>query len=136
MSASDAAQGATPGGDNLLELAMLGKTALALAVVVGIILLCSYALRRLNAGRGQAGRHLKVVASAAVGQKERVVVIQVEETWLVLGVGGGQVNALHHLPAPAEPPEPPAADAGGFATRLASALRQGKARSGDDGASS
>ena len=42
------------------------------------------------------------------------------------------------LAAPAEPPEPPAADGsgGGFATRLATALRQGKARSGDDGASS
>ncbi|WP_129138478.1 flagellar biosynthetic protein FliO [Modicisalibacter coralii] len=130
MSETAATQGAaeTLGGSpsDLMGLAMLGKTVLALLVVIGVILLCSYLLRRLNAGRGQAGQHLKVVGSAAVGQKERVVIVEVQDTWLVLGVGGGQVNALHRMEAPDEPPRPTSAntDPQGFASRFAAALRQ------------
>lgn len=111
---------------DLMGLAMLGKTALALLVVIGVILLCSYLLRRLNTARGQAGQHLKVVGSAAVGQKERVVIVEVQDTWLVLGVGGGQVNALHRMDAPDEPSHStsPSTDPQSFASRFASALRQ------------
>lgn len=113
--------------NDLLGLAVLGKTALALAVVIGVILLCSALLKRLGNGRGRHGQHLKVVASTAVGQRERVVVVEVKDTWLVLGVGGGQVNALHQLPAP--PPgddgtpqaSPEIGDS--FAMRFANAMR-------------
>jgi flagellar protein FliO/FliZ len=36
-----------------------------------------------------------------VGQRERVVVVEVGATWLVLGVTSNQVNTLHSLPAQA-----------------------------------
>ncbi|SFH45124.1 flagellar biosynthetic protein FliO [Modicisalibacter xianhensis] len=111
-------------GDTLLGLATLGKTALALALVIGVILLCSALLKRVGPGRTGHNRHLKLVASTAVGQRERVVIVEVEGTWLVLGVGGGEVTRLHEMPAP-EPHEPagPAADADGFAARFATAMR-------------
>ncbi len=85
-----------------MGLAVLGKTALALGLVIAVIFACSYLLRRLNAGRGRGDRHLKVVTSSAIGQRERVVIVEVEGTWLVLGVGGGQVTRLHELPAPSD----------------------------------
>ena len=31
---------------------------------------------------------------------ERLVVVEVGDTWLLLGVGGGQVSTLHTLPRP------------------------------------
>jgi flagellar protein FliO/FliZ len=34
-----------------------------------------------------------------VGQRERVVVVEIGDDWLVLGVAAGQVRALHTLPA-------------------------------------
>jgi flagellar protein FliO/FliZ len=41
---------------------------------------------------------VKVVGATMVGPRERVVVIEVEDARLVLGVGGGQVRLLHTLP--------------------------------------
>ncbi|WP_136064850.1 flagellar biosynthetic protein FliO [Modicisalibacter radicis] len=129
MSQTSATQGAaetigSAQGD-LMGLAVLGKTALALGLVIAVIFACSYLLRRLSAGRGRGDRHLKVVTSTAVGQRERVVIVEVEGTWLVLGVGGGQVTRLHDLPAPDEPERDDHAgdEAQGFAARFATALR-------------
>ncbi|MEA3250458.1 MAG: flagellar biosynthetic protein FliO [Pseudomonadota bacterium] len=129
MSQTSATQGAaetigSAQGD-LMGLAVLGKTALALGLVIAVIFACSYLLRRINAARGRGDRHLKVVTSTAIGQRERVVIVEVEGTWLVLGVGGGQVNRLHELPAPSKPErdEGAAGEAQGFAARFATALR-------------
>jgi flagellar protein FliO/FliZ len=33
-----------------------------------------------------------------VGPRERVVIVEVEDTWLVVGVAPGRVNALHQMP--------------------------------------
>ena len=39
---------------------------------------------------------IKVIGGVAVGQRERVVVVEVGGTWLVVGVAPGQVRALAH----------------------------------------
>lgn len=70
-----------------------------LAVVVGLILACGWAARRFGMQQVGGGRLLKVISSVAVGQRERVVVVEVEGTWLVLGVASGSVRSLHQLPA-------------------------------------
>ncbi|QQE90545.1 flagellar biosynthetic protein FliO [Azotobacter chroococcum] len=111
------------GADSLLGLAALGKTALALALVIGLIVLCSWLLRRLGSGRQWPGQHLRVIGSSLLGPRERVVIVEVRGTWLVLGVTGQQISKLHELPAP--PTEAGAGDArpaGGFAERFAGAL--------------
>ncbi|MFO1282229.1 MAG: flagellar biosynthetic protein FliO [Burkholderiales bacterium] len=51
---------------------------------------------------------LRVVASQTVGARERVVVLELGDDWLVVGVAPGQVSALdkqprRELPAPARP---------------------------------
>lgn len=123
--------------DALLGMTALGKTAMALALVVAVIFLCSYLVKRLHP-QGQAhGRHLKVVGSTAVGSRERVVIVDVEGTWLVLGVGGGQISKLHECQAPVATPSsaPIPPQEGNFATRFASALKHnaGKALGGGSG---
>ena len=110
------------GGESLIGMAMIGKTAAALALVIAIILLCTALLKRLgNANR--AGGHLQLIGSTAVGNRERVVIVQVEDTWLVLGVGSGRITKLHERPAPAAPveDESPRAPAS-FAKRFSQAL--------------
>jgi flagellar protein FliO/FliZ len=47
-----------------------------------------------------------VVGSTAVGTRERVVVVEVDGTWLLLGVGGGNVRLLHSQPRPADSSKP------------------------------
>jgi len=62
-----------------------------------------------------------------LGQRERVVIVEVAGTWLVLGVAPGQVSKLHELPAPAADAAPASpVDAplpGSFAERFGQALR-------------
>ncbi|MFC3285181.1 flagellar biosynthetic protein FliO [Litchfieldella rifensis] len=116
----------TASSDALLGMAALGKTAAALALVVAIIVLCSYLVKRWGPSRGLTGGRLRVVGSTAIGNRERVVIVEVEDTWLVLGVGGGQVNKLHELAAPDEAavPQPsPHPETEGFASRFALALK-------------
>jgi flagellar protein FliO/FliZ len=43
---------------------------------------------------------VKVVGGVMLGPRERLVVVEVGETWLLLGVGGGQVSTLHTLSRP------------------------------------
>ncbi|MDP9963153.1 flagellar protein FliO/FliZ [Variovorax paradoxus] len=76
--------------------------------VLALIFLCAWAARRFGLQRLGGGQSVKVVSSTMVGQRERVVVVEVGGTWLVLGVAAGRVNALHSLPAQALPAAAPA----------------------------
>jgi flagellar protein FliO/FliZ len=99
------AQAAPPPEAGAAVLQML----LGLVAVVALLLGGLWLLKRFAAPRGQAAGLLRVVAGAAVGPRERVVVVEVGDTWLVVGVAPGQVRSLHRLPRPpaagaAEPP--------------------------------
>lgn len=82
-----------------------------LAAVIAALLGGLWLLKRLSAPRGAAAGTLRVIAGAAVGARERVVLIEVGETWLVVGVAPGQVSALHQMPR-GQLPAAPAAAAG------------------------
>jgi len=112
--------------DSLAGLAVLGKTAAALVLVIGLILLLARLARHLSSNTNAPAQALRVVASTALSPKERVVIVALADTWLVLGVGGGQINKLHELPAPPETPQRAAPP--GFAARFAQVV----ARKGDE----
>jgi flagellar protein FliO/FliZ len=71
---------------------------LGLGVVIALLFGALWLLKRLSAPRGAAAGILRVVAGAAVGPRERIVLVEVGDTWLVVGVAPGQVSALHQLP--------------------------------------
>lgn len=122
-SSADPAIEAAGNSDTLLGMAALGKTAAALALIILVILVLTYLVKRWSLQHAPAGSRLKVVATTAVGSRERVVIVEVEGTWLVLGVASGQVSKLHELPAPPQAPRPDT-DTHRFSRRLASALQQ------------
>lgn len=86
---------------------------LGLGVVIALLVGALWLLKRLSAPRGAAAGVLRVVAGAAVGPRERVVLVEVGDTWLVVGVAPGQVNALHQLPRQDLAVSPAAASPGG-----------------------
>jgi len=86
------AVGAT-GASSLLQ------AGLGMAAVLGLIFLCAWLMRRFGVQRFGGGQLVKVVSSSMVGQRERVVVVEVEGTWLVLGVTASHINTLHTLQA-------------------------------------
>lgn len=98
-----------------------------LAVVLAAIVGTAWALRRLAPGQGRVGGVLKLVGGLMVGPKERVVLLEIGETWLVLGVAPGQVTALHAMekPARAEAADSVSEPEHGFAHRLLKAMGRG-----------
>lgn len=71
---------------------------LGLGVVIAALIGGLWLLKRVSAPHGAAAGALRVIAGASVGPRERVMLVEVEDTWLVVGVAPGQVNALHQMP--------------------------------------
>jgi flagellar protein FliO/FliZ len=71
------------------------KMVAGLLLVLAIIGAIAWALKRFAFHPNTASGAIKIIASAAVGQRERIVLVEVENTRLVLGVAPGRVNTLH-----------------------------------------
>ena len=78
---------------------------LSLILILGGFVAVAWFARRYLPGMGAQGV-VKVVGTTAVGTREKVVVVEVDGTWLLLGVGGGNVRLLHTQPKPADPSTP------------------------------
>lgn len=106
-----------------LSLQSVGQMFLGLLVVIGLILILAWLVRRTNFVPGSSSR-MRVVASLPLGPRERAVLIQCGEKQLLLGVSNGSVQLLAQfdelviLSSEAVPNE--------FATRLAEMLRSSK----------
>ena len=72
---------------------------LSLVVVIAFILLFAW-LAQKSRVFGSNHAHLKVVASLPLGPKERLMVVQVGDEQLVIGVTGQQINLLQTLNQP------------------------------------
>jgi flagellar protein FliO/FliZ len=80
--------------------AQLLRLVLGLLAVVAAVFVLSRVLPRLG-GRALTGtRGFRVVASLPVGQRERVVVLEVGERQIMLGVSPGRISKLHELEEP------------------------------------
>lgn len=72
---------------------------LSLLMVLALIIISALVLKRFNLTQ-QSSNQLKVVASLSLGAKERVVVVQIGEQQLVLGVSPQQISLLKNLETP------------------------------------
>src|SRR5689334_12343930 len=81
-------------------IASLGQVTMALGLVLALIFVAAWLMRRLR-GFGKTGTGaLDIVADLAVGQKERAVLIRVGTQQVLLGVAPGRVTTLHVLAEP------------------------------------
>jgi flagellar protein FliO/FliZ len=83
-----------------VSLVSMLQVLLGLGLVLAAVAGSAWLLRRFSPGQIGAGGAVKVIGGVALGPKERLVLIEIGETWLVLGVAPGQVNALHTLDKP------------------------------------
>lgn len=76
------------------------QTTLILLLVLGVLFGLVFFLKRMGIGTGQRrGGFYKVLATSALGPREKIVLIEVGDTWLVLGMTSSSINALHSMPA-------------------------------------
>jgi len=109
---------------------------LSLLLVLAAIVLVAWLLKRMNTAQQGSGHLLRVLGSISIGQRERIVLVEIDKTWLVIGVGPGQIRTLHTLPkTDSVVPDPPSHEAplpeNKFSSLLSSVLshRKGSAES-------
>ena len=85
----------TPGASSAAILQML----FGLALIIGILFAGAFLLHKLNGGKrfGNTGP-MKVVGRLMISPRERILLVEVGDTWLVVGVVPGQIKTLHSLP--------------------------------------
>lgn len=72
----------------------------SLLLVLAAIVLVAWLLKRMNVAQQGSGNLLRVLGSVSIGQRERAVLVEIKNTWIVVGVASGQVCALHTLEKP------------------------------------
>jgi flagellar protein FliO/FliZ len=99
-------QAATPApqGPSLLPLV------LALVFVLALIPAAVWLLKRMGAGTATSAAGLRVVAQLPLGTRERLVVVEAGERWLLLGVTAASINRVGTLPKGTPPAAPTAAN--------------------------
>lgn len=103
----------------------------SLLLVLAAVFLVTWLLKRVNLPQYGTGSILKVIGGVAVGQRERIVLVEVNDTWLVIGVAPGQVRTLHTLPKGSLPMAQsgnPAAPGGTFQAWLKQMMEKRNAR--------
>ncbi|MDP1522541.1 MAG: flagellar biosynthetic protein FliO [Methylotenera sp.] len=73
------------------------KMALGLAVVLGVMAIITWVLKRMMPGVGNKQSVVRIVGGVSVGSRERVVVLEVAGRWIVVGVASGQVSRIANL---------------------------------------
>ena len=78
--------------------ASLLQTVLALAFVLFMIVAVAWLFRRMQRPGGRAQSPMQIRGQLMVGTRERVVLIEVGDQWIVAGVASGSVQALAVMP--------------------------------------
>lgn len=105
-----------------------GQIMLSLVLVLLIIFLAAWLLRRYGRFPGVADGNLRVIGALSVGQRERILLLQVGKEQILVGVTSSKISTLHQLTdlvdsRTSEPMKGP------FAQRLQEALSQRKGAS-------
>jgi flagellar protein FliO/FliZ len=89
--------GHAPGADA----GSIGGAVFSLLLVIGLILGLGWLAKRMpGMNRGAGSSQLRIVASVALGPRDRAVVLDVGGQQLLVGVGQGGVRTLHTLEHP------------------------------------
>ena len=78
--------------------ASLAQVVFGLLVVLGLLVGALWFLKRMGGGRFAPGSVVKIVGGVSVGNRERVMVVEVADQWIVIGVAPGRVNTLASMP--------------------------------------
>ncbi len=80
-----------------LSPSLAGQWLTGLGLVLVLILGCLWLLQRLGRWNAPAGGQIRVLGGLSLGSRERLLVVEVGQTQLILGVAPGRVQTLHVL---------------------------------------
>lgn len=80
----------------------LVRVVIGVVVVLLVVVALGWAMRRFGSYGAASSGQLRVLGGVSVGTRERVVLLQVGEQQLLVGVAPGRVQTLHILDKPLE----------------------------------
>lgn len=83
----------------------LSKLLLGLLLVVGLIFLLAWVLRRMQQFNPRGNQAIKLISSHALGPRERLLLVQVGSEQILLGLSAGRITPLHVLEEPVHLPD-------------------------------
>lgn len=75
-----------------------------LALVLGMLFAGVWFLKKLTGNVGPNSNLARVVGATPIGPRERIVIVELGQTWLVLGVTPNSINTLAEMPRQPLPP--------------------------------
>jgi len=123
-----AAMPASPSAGSLMQ------TIFALTLVLGLLAGLAWLMKRFGPRGGAHAGVLRMVGALSLGGRERIMVLEVGDQWIVVGASPGRINALATLPrpegAPAAAPvaHPDFPTPGSFAAWLKQTIEQRNAK--------
>ncbi|MGE8499316.1 MAG: flagellar biosynthetic protein FliO [Pseudomonas sp.] len=104
LAAEPAAQAATPmaGSDIAGQLVQL---LFGLLLVIGLIFLLAWLMRRVQQVGPRGGQVIRIMASQALGPRDRLVLVQVGSEQVLLGLSPGRITSLHVMNEPVHLPD-------------------------------
>ncbi|HWH89157.1 MAG TPA: flagellar biosynthetic protein FliO [Pseudomonas sp.] len=104
-SATAAAPAATAPMVNSGVAGQLTQLVFGLLLVLGLIFFLAWLLRRVQqAGPAGKGQVIELIGSRALGPRDRLMLVQVGNEQILLGLSPGTITALHVLKEPVEVP--------------------------------
>lgn len=103
--AADTAAAGTASTGNMVQ-ALLG-----LVLLLGLMAAAAWALKRFGIAKTNGGTQIKIVGGLSVGSRERILVVEVADQWIVVGVAPGRINTLSTMPRQESVAAPDAAPA-------------------------
>lgn len=85
--------------------AQLTKLMLGLLLVVGLIFLLAWLLRRVQQLNPRGTQVIKLISTQALGPRERLVLVQVGSEQVLIGLSGGRITPLHVMQEPVHLPD-------------------------------
>jgi flagellar protein FliO/FliZ len=74
------------------------QTILALCAVLGLLAVLAWFMKRYGPKAIAGSAHVRLVGALNLGGRERIMVVEVGEQWIVVGASPGRVNALATMP--------------------------------------
>lgn len=100
-----------------------GQIVISLLLVLVIIFIAAWLLRRYGRFPGVADGNLKVLGALSVGQRERILLLQVGKEQVLVGVTSSKITRLHQLEEPVEM-QHQESNASDFSKKLQAALNR------------
>lgn len=101
---------AGPSAGNLLQ------TIFALTLVLALLGAMVWFMKRYGPQAAAGAAQMRTVGALSLGGRERIIVVEVGDQWIVVGASPGRVNALATMPKQETPPGGPAVLANGPAS--------------------